>query len=158
MQEIVSDTQEIVCTELLCKGVYIGPEFVNGDDVAHQFSNLMSAEVGDYLKELYIQGNYAKVDFTRIIMTTEGMGTGQVIYTLEIPLVALKNKCDAFTSFDHAGGWNHTPDLAGRKSKLGKALLKGESLNISELKTTPEGLQEYWIQWKHKETQASCSH
>jgi hypothetical protein len=29
-------------------------------------------------------------------------------------------------------------------------------LDISELKTTPEGLQEYWIQWKNKVTQAMC--
>jgi hypothetical protein len=34
--------------------------------------------------------------------------------------------------------------------------MENHELNISELKTTPEGLQEYWIQWKNKETQSVC--
>ena len=45
-----------------------------------------------------------------------------------------------------------------RKHQLTKALLPGESLDISKLKKTPEGLQEYWIQWKNKNTQAECIH
>ena len=34
--------------------------------------------------------------------------------------------------------------------------MKGEQLDISELKQTPEGLQEYWIQWKNKIIQIDC--
>jgi hypothetical protein len=34
--------------------------------------------------------------------------------------------------------------------------LKGEQLDISELKTTPEGLEEYWIQWKNRSKQKEC--
>jgi hypothetical protein len=34
--------------------------------------------------------------------------------------------------------------------------LKGEELDISKLKQTPEGLQEYWIQWKNKTKQKEC--
>ncbi len=147
---------EIRCADTGCQGTYAGPEFINGSDVAHQFSNKMSHDVGNKLKELYDKGKYVKVDFKNILMTTRGMGSGTVNYELEIPFVSVKNKCDAFTSFDHVGGWNHTPALTARKIQLSGALLKGEELNISDLKKTSEGLQEYWIQWKNKSKQADC--
>ena len=34
--------------------------------------------------------------------------------------------------------------------------MKGHELDISNLKTTKEGLQEYWIQWKNKKMQFNC--
>lgn len=139
-----------------CAGIYEGPEFRNGSDVAHQFSNEMCELVGDKLKELYGYGQYSKVDFANIKMTTEGMGTGEVVYKLRVPFVRVENKCDAMTSFDHSGGWDHSPALEARKRQLQSALMPGEELDISELKTTSEGLQEYWIQWKNKEVQADC--
>ncbi len=40
--------------------------------------------------------------------------------------------------------------------QLKAALMKGHQLNISSLKITKEGLQEYWIQWKHKLVQTEC--
>ncbi len=150
------DKTEITCSNSECKGFYIGPEFINGSDIAHQFSNKMSGAVGDKLKELYKKGEYSKVDFSNITMTTEGMGSGIVNYKLSIPFIAVKEKCDAYTSFDHVGGWNHKPSLSKRKAELKKALINGQSLDISDLKTTPEGLQEYWIQWKNKIVQSSC--
>ncbi len=116
----------------------------------------MSAKVGDKLKELYQNKNYKKVDFNAIEMTTEGMGSGQVIYKLHIPFKSVGTKCEAYTSFDHVGGWNHTPALNRRKTELKDVTMKGHQLDISDLKTTPEGLQEYWIQWKNKTVQASC--
>ena len=155
--EIITATDsEIVCTAEKCEGEYIGPEFENGSDVAHQFSNKMASKVGDQLKALYKKGRYSKVDFSRIFMSTEGMGSGNVTYKLTIPFMSVTEKCDAFTSFDHVGGWNHSPALSSRKKQLSKALLPGETLVISDLKTTPEGLQEYWIQWKNKEIQEEC--
>ncbi|QCW98665.1 hypothetical protein FGM00_00455 [Aggregatimonas sangjinii] len=147
---------EIVCSDSACEGIYEGPEFVNGSDVAHQFSNAMSAKVGDQLKDLFIKGAYSQVDFSKIRMSTKGMGSGQVVYQLFIPFVSVTKKCDAFTSFDHVGGWNHAPALSARKAQLGPALMPDDSLHISALKTTPEGLQEYWIQWRNKITQALC--
>ena len=146
----------ILCTNKNCSGTYTGPEFINGSDIAHQFSNKMSQEVGNQLKTLYNSGSYSKVDFANIQMSTEGMGSGRVAYKLTIPFTQVKEKCDAYTSFDHVGGWNHAPELSARKSQLSKVLLKGEVLRISSLKTTPEGLQEYWIQWKNKTLQAGC--
>lgn len=146
----------IQCSEKGCYGAYDGLEFVNGSDIAHQFSNKMSKSVGDKLKELYNERDYRKVDFSGINMTTKGMGSGQVIYTLSIPFISVNKKCDAYTSFDHVGGWSHIPALLKRKQELSKLLLQGEELDVSELKTTPEGLQEYWIQWKNKLTQTDC--
>ncbi|MDB4292673.1 hypothetical protein N9954_04645 [Maribacter sp.] len=144
------------CSDSGCNGTYEGPEFVSGSDIAHQFSNTMSGVVGDKLKELYSKGIYSRVDFTKIQMSTKGMGSGHVIYKLAIPIVSVKDKCGAYTSFDHVGGWNHAPALSQRKAQLANALMKRDSLHISSLKTTPEGLQEYWIQWRNKKTQASC--
>ncbi len=146
----------IACTDDNCEGTYQGPEFVNGSDIAHQFSNTMSAKVGDRLKALYNAGQYSVVDFSNIEMTTEGMGTGTVSYYLKIPFKSVDQKCEAYTAFDHVGGWNHAPALTERKEQLKGALMEGHQLNISNLKTTKEGLQEYWIQWKHKVVQATC--
>ena len=70
--------------------------------------------------------------------------------------ISVKEKCDAYTSFDHVGGWNHYPSLIKRKQELSKLLVASQELNISKLKTTPEGLQEYWIQWKNRDTQSDC--
>lgn len=146
----------IICSDQKCEGEYSGPEFVKGSDVAHQFSNQMSAKVGDQLKKNYREGKYTKVDFSKIEMSTPGMGTGFVNYKLIIPFKSVSKKCDSYTSFDHVGGWNHAPALAARKKQLSRALLEGGLLDISDLKTTPEGLQEYWIQWKNKDLQWDC--
>ena len=151
------NTNEIVCSENGCGGTYTGPEFINGSDVAHQFSNKMSSKVGDKLKELYDNGEYCKVDFSNITMSTKGMGSGHVTYKLLIPFITVSEKCQAYTSFDHVGGWNHKPSLSSRKAELSKVLMDGQTLDISELKTTPEGLQEYWIQWKNKIKQSTCN-
>ena len=147
---------EIVCTNSSCDGIYIGPEFLCWSDIAHQFSNKMCNSVGDKLKALYKTGKYSKVDFSKIIMTTEGMGSGKVIYKITIPFTRVKEKCQAYTSFDHVGGWNHEPALSGRKAQLKSALMKSETLDISYLLLTKEGLQEYWIQWKNKDLQSEC--
>lgn len=117
----------------------------------------MSWAVGDKLKGLYSQNKYSKVDFKHIKMTTKGMKSGEVIYYLEIPFVTVDTKCDAYTSFDHVGGWDHTPALEKRKRELNALLLQRHQLDISNLKKTPEGLQEYWIQWKNKTIQSDCN-
>ena len=153
---INDESVKIKCTEHSCVGSYSGAEFINNSDVAHQFSNRMSEVVGEKLKQLYETGKYSKVDFSNIVMTTKGMGSGNVVYELTIPFKTVDEKCQAFTSFDHVGGWNHTPALSSRKAQLQSALLKGETLDISKLKQTPEGLQEYWIQWKNKTIQVDC--
>ena len=153
---ILLQSKDLVCSEAGCKGFYEGPEFINNEDIAHQFSNKMSAKVGEQLKKLYQAKIYSKVDFDHIKMTTAGMNSGHVKYELFIPFVKVESRCDAFTSFDHVGGWNHKPALEERKLQLQKVLIEGDSLNISSLKTTQENLQEYWIQWRNKDLQSDC--
>ena len=152
----INNGDTIECSNNECYGQYEGAEFIGGADIAHQFSNKMSAAVGDKLKELFEMGEYSKVDFDHIIMTTNGMGSGQVIYYLKIPFQRVSTKCEAYTSFDHVGGWNHSPALEARKKQLKKALMHNQELDISDLKTTPEGLQEHWIQWKNRVTKSMC--
>ena len=153
---LINSNNTIECSSNECYGQYEGAEFINGSDIAHQFSNKMSTKVGDKLKELFKIGAYSKVDFDNIIMTTKGMGSGKVIYYLKIPFKRVNAKCEAYTSFDHVGGWNHKPALEARKLKLKPALIKNQKLDISDLKTTREGLQEYWIQWKNSAIQSMC--
>lgn len=154
---ILEQKQNISCNNNGCTGRYTGPEFdkVKGD-IAHQFSNTMCNEVGDKLKELYNSGQFSKVDFQKINMTTKGMGSGNVDYVLSIPFIRVQNKCQAYTSFDHSGGWGHTPEIQKRISELSSGLLPGDKLDISDLKKTPENLQEYWIQWRNKDLQKDC--
>jgi hypothetical protein len=158
MKSLLEHDQEsdIECTDKQCSGVYHGPEFIDGSDIAHQFSNKMSHKVGDKLKELYDKDLFSKVDFDHVEMSTKGMGSGKVTYKLVIPFIRVDEKCDAYTSFDHVGGWNHKPALEARKNQLKKALLDGDALDVSDLKTTPEGLQEHWIQWRNKLKQFDC--
>ena len=153
-----SEEGQIVCTDDYCFGIYSGKEFINGSDIAHQYSNKMSSAVGHQLKELYDMKKYSQVDFSNIEMSTRGMGSGTVEYVLKIPFERVTSKCLAYTSFDHVGGWNHKPALEKRKSELKSQLLKGDKLFISQLKSTKEGLQENWIQWRNKDKQKECEH
>jgi hypothetical protein len=154
-----------VCTDEAVSGCYKGVEFVDqeyaeklhltGTDIAHNYSNLISRYVGDHLKKLYREGKYSKVDLKHIQMTTKGMGDGDryVEYCIRIPFVKTSKK-KAMTGFDHSGGWGHTPDLRQRKKDLLKgSIVKRKKLFISPLHKTPEGLEEYWIQWQHSALQ-----
>lgn len=158
--------QKPICTDEGCVGKYTGPEFVDeetalelnltGTDIAHNYSNLMTKHVGEQLKALYNQGKFVKVDFTNIRMTTKGMNDGDeyVEYEVSIPFVRVNSKQEAMTSFDHSGGWGHAPELAKRKAQLLNSpsrIVKNNKLWISPLMSTPEGLQEYWIQWQHRD-------
>lgn len=151
------------CDENGCTGSYRGVEFVhpayierlglNGEDVAHQYSNKISEYVGKTMKELYAKGIYVKVDFKRIQLSTKGMGSDSnyVEYRVMIPFKKVP-KAQAMTAFDHCGGWGHPPELEQRKKDLLESpskIVKHKKLYISQLTTTPEGLQEYWIQWRH---------
>lgn len=165
------------CTETGCKGTYSGPQFniigrnTDGtdkwNDIAHDYSNTMSYYVGVKLKELYKQGIYVKVDLEMIKMTANPVKNEESAdptkVTIDIPFIRVKNKCEAYTSFDHAGGWGHLGiDLDNRKTQLSSALLPGETLDISTLNQTNKtdyntSLNEYWIQWKNKATQSDCA-
>lgn len=155
------------CDTTGCRGSYFGPEFIgeeyierlhlNGTDIAHQYSNKMCEYVGKQLKKLYQEGKYSKVDFSGIVMKTEGMGEegNFVKVTIAIPFKRVPKE-QATTAFDHSGGWGHTPELKKRKFTLlhsPNKIVKNYRLQVSRLMKTPEGLQEYWIQWQHSEYQ-----
>lgn len=163
LNEQVSETP--TCSKSGCFGKYSGPEFNSQGDIAHQYSNVMHKAVAAKLKELYTQGIFSKVDFGGIKMTTKGMGSGNVVYTVNIPFVQVSDKCDAMTGFNHVGGWGHAPELSARKRELINYIPTGKNENVilndelfvSPLTTTPEGLEEYWIQWRHRDFQSDCS-
>jgi len=161
---LIEQAETPVCSAGGCSGKYVGPEFDNTGDVAHKYSNNITQYVAAKLKELYRSGTYVKVDFKGIQMTTKGMGSGNVVYTVVIPFVGVSDKCEARTGFAHVGGWNHTPELNARKSEILNYIPSGKKenvvlnneLDVSQLTKTPEGLEEYWIQWKHRDYQSDC--
>jgi len=149
----VTSENDIIVKDTGCSGTYNGPEFFNGYDVAHQFSNKMSRVVGDKLKELYDQKIYVKVDLKKIEMTTLNMDNkGNVIYYLNIPFISVQKPCDATTSFDHRGGWGHQI----KKVSVLKTFGDKKGLEMIEL-NTDEGLQEFWIQWRNSGKQSHCN-
>jgi hypothetical protein len=93
-----------------------------------------------------------------------GQNSNPTVVTITIPFVKVTDKCEAYTSFDHVGGWGHTPELETRKTELKSLLIPGETFDVSEEKSTnpnssnfPNGsLNEYWIQWKEKTRQSNC--
>jgi hypothetical protein len=160
---IKEQAENPICDEGGCSGTYTGPEFQGGSDVAHQYSNTITKAVSNKLKELYKSGTYVKVDFNGIKLSTKGMGSGNVVYTVTIPFISVSDKCQAATGFAHVGGWGHTPELENRKNEIlsykpdGKNnTVVGNQLDVSPLTKTKENLQEYWIQWKHTDYQSEC--
>lgn len=157
-------TTQPTCNENGCYGTYVGAEFTNNGDVAHQYSNTITKEVGKKLKELFKSGTYVKVDMDGIRMSTKGMGSGNVVYKVIIPFIGVSNECDAMTGFAHVGGWGHTPALSARKSEILSYIPSGKTqnqvvdnqLDVSDLTKTKEGLEEYWIQWRHRDYQSKC--
>lgn len=152
----------VKCTDSICIGEYIGPEFLGDIDTAHRLSNLVADSVGRKLKQLYNKKKFSKVDFKRVEMSTEGMGDGidGVRYFVKIPFLKVNFPCQATTSFDHSGGWGHKPALEKRKIDLlnpEKGIVLCNKLDISPLFKTKEDLQEYWIQWRNTSFQSSCN-
>ncbi len=154
-----------ICSDSACYGTYKGIEFIdekyieryklNGTDVAHQYSNKISEYVGRKLKQLYRDSLYSKVNFKGIKMQTKGMGDGDdyVEYYVYIPFVRVPKHL-AMTAFDHCGGWGHKPEIKKRIFTLThhpSKIVKNRRLWVSKLMKTKEGLEEYWIQWQHKD-------
>jgi hypothetical protein len=169
------------CNDNGCSGKYVGPEFKDDKDVAHQYSNVITKAVATKLKELYTKGKFVKVNFDGIKLSTKGMGSGNVEYEVEIPFTSVQNKCEARTGFGHVGGWGHEgAGVSKRKSEIYNDVKtdpttkkpifdqKGNQIRTnpvvgtiqdmeeSKRTSTPEGLVEYWIQWKHSDYQSDC--
>ncbi len=147
-------------------GTYIGPS-QNPNDTTHRFINTIATIVGDELKKLYNKGQWTIVDLDGIKLETiidKTLGntiknnTGQVEFKVDIPFIQVNNACDAYTSFDRRGGWGHGEGykLDDLKDEVGHLPTKGTSLDISDMKKTPEGLVEYFAQWKNPNYQSHC--
>lgn len=147
-------------------GTYIGPS-QNPNDNTHRFINTITTIVGDELKKLYNKGQWTIVDLDGIKLETiidKTLGnridnnTGQVEFKVDIPFIQVNNACDAYTSFDRRGGWGHGEGykLDHLKDEVGHLPTKGTSLDISDMKKTPEGLVEYFAQWKNPNYQSHC--
>jgi len=161
-----------ICSNTGCKGTYTGPEFETGNDIAHDYSNVITKAVAAKLKELYKSGDYVKVNFDGIKLSTKGMGTENVVYKVEIPFESVNNKCDARTGFAHVGGWGHpgagvnkrkdelfndsTKDSTGKSVRTNPVVGTINDMESSKETSTDEGLVEYWIQWKHSSLQSDC--
>ena len=167
------NSESPICSNTGCKGTYTGPEFETGNDIAHDYSNVITKAVAAKLKELYKSGDYVKVNFDGIKLSTKGMGTGNVVYKVEIPFESVNNKCEARTGFAHVGGWGHpgagvnkrkdelfndsTKDSTGKYLRTNPVVGTINDMESSKKTSTPEGLIEYWIQWKHSSLQSDCS-
>ena len=166
------NSESPICSNTGCKGTYTGPEFETGNDIAHDYSNVITKAVAAKLKELYKSGDYVKVNFDGIKLSTKGMGTGNVVYEVEMPFESVNNKCDARTGFAHVGGWGHpgagvnkrkdelfndsTKDSTGKSVRTNPVVGTINDMESSKKTSTPEGLIEYWIQWKHSSLQSDC--
>lgn len=140
-----------------------GPEFLNNRDTAHLLSNLVANELGSHLKKEFNKKNYLVVDFKNTKIQTKGNPQFRypsveiVLYTIEMPLLKVRNPCDAFTGIEHRGTWARNDIETGFPEwiqKLKSQITVGE-IN-SQLFTTPEGFKEYWVQFKHKGFQSNC--
>lgn len=58
-----AQTSNLNCNDKQCAGSYEGPEFIDGSDVAHQFSNEMASEVGVKQKHFIKKVNTEKLTF-----------------------------------------------------------------------------------------------
>ena len=142
---------------------YEGPEFLNDRDTAHLLSNLVASELGAHLKKEFNKKNYLKVDFKNTKIQTKGNPQFRypseeiVTYSIEMPLLKVKNACDAFTGIEHRGTWVRNDIESGFQDwilKLKSQIAVGDI--ESQLFKTPEGFKEYWVQFKHKSFQGNC--
>ncbi len=169
-KETIATRETVVKTKVSCKiqddkllASYEGPEFLNDRDTAHLLSNLVAHELGAHLKKEFNKKNYLKVDFKNTKIQTKGNPQFRypseeiVKYTIEMPLLKVKNSCDAFTGIEHRGTWARNDIESGFQEWILK--LKSQiAIGVveSDFFKTPEGFKEYWVQFKHKGYQGNC--
>ena len=169
-KETIATRETVVKTKVSCKiqndkllASYEGPEFLNDRDTAHLLSNLVAHELGAHLKKEFNKKNYLKVDFKNTKIQTKGNPQFRypseeiVKYTIEMPLLKVKNSCDAFTGIEHRGTWARNDIESGFQEWILK--LKSQiAIGVveSEFFKTPEGFKEYWVLFKHKGYQGNC--
>lgn len=137
-------------------GKYVGVEFNENGDVAHQFSNKVTRIIGKFLKESYSRGEYLKIDFKNTKITTKGLNLkGNVEFVIYMPFIKVK-KHNSFTGLIHCGTWvNQKSVILDGRIKVQLHKLKRLSVGSTDQGyfKTPEGYKEYWVQFKHKKYQ-----
>jgi hypothetical protein len=136
---------------------YKGPDFVNGDDIAHQLSNFVADTLGKFLKSEYRKGRFKKIDFEQTIIQTKKNHDDSVYYTIKMPFLNV-TACESFTCIDHRGSWvlNKRKTDSDLKEFLFSIQTTPNHKEDVKLFQTESGLYEYWVQFKSTELQKNC--
>jgi hypothetical protein len=136
---------------------YTGPDFANGEDIAHQLSNFVADTLGKYLKAEYKKGAYKKIDFEKTKIQTLKNHPDSVYFTIQMPLLNASN-CEAFTCVDHRGSWVHNTKKTDNDLKDFLASIRKVENHKEEIKLfqTTSGYYEYWVQFRHPIIQETC--
>ncbi len=156
--QILTCPYSIFITDSLAIGVYEGPEFVEGKDIAHQLSNAIANELGAFLKQSFLQKKYLKIDFNNAKVWTETpyvlgeFPDSSVRYSIVFPLIKVENPKHSFTGIEHRGSWIGKiteKDFKQWQKRMRESLIKGK--DEWQLFKTKEGFAEYWLQFQHKD-------
>lgn len=136
---------------------YTGPDFLNGEDIAHQLSNFVADTLGKYLKAEFKKGNFKKIDLEKTKIETNKNHPDSVYYTIYMPLSSV-TKCEAFTCIDHRGSWVRNikktdNDLHEFITSISKSTNHKEEIKLFQ---TSSGYYEYWVQFRHPILQENC--
>lgn len=158
INEILTCPYSIFLTDSLAVGVYEGPEFINGQDIAHQLSNAMANEIGAFLKQSFQQKKYLKIDFKNSKVLTETpyvlgeFPDSSVRYSIVFPLIQVASANQSFTGIEHRGSWIGKiteKDFKQWRKRMRESLVNGK--DEWHLFKTKEGFAEYWLQFQHKD-------
>jgi hypothetical protein len=136
---------------------YKGPDFQNGEDIAHQLSNFVADTLGKHLKSEFNKNQFKKIDFENTKIETLKYHPDSVYYTIQMPLISV-SRCDAYTCIDHRGSWaswtkKTDSDLQKFITKISCYPNHKEEIKLFR---TEFGLYEYWVQFRHPILQSDC--
>ncbi len=136
---------------------YKGPDFVNGNDIAHQLSNFVADTLGKYLKAEYRKGQFKKIDFDKTIIKTLKNHPDSVFYTINMPFKNVSS-CEAYTCIDHRGSWVNNKRKTDNDLKEFVLSIQTSPNHKEEIKLfkTNSGLYEYWVQFRSTDLQKKC--
>lgn len=159
-KERIAASQSTYYVKITSKNFYAsykGPDFVNGDDIAHQLSNFVADTLGKYLKSEFKKGKFKKLDFEKTIINTVKNHPDSVFYNLNMPFQNVSS-CDAYTCIDHRGSWVNNKRKTDNDLKEFVLSIQTSPNQKEEIKLfqTDIGLYEYWVQFRCTELQGNC--
>lgn len=158
--EKIARAQPIYSVKITSKNFYAsykGPDFVNGDDIAHQLSNFVADTLGKYLKSEFRDGKFKKLDFDKTIIKTLKNHPDTVFYTVNMPFQNVSS-CEAYTCIDHRGSWVNNKRKTDNDLKEFILSIQTSPNHKEEIKLfqTNSGLYEYWVQFRSTDLQKKC--